>query len=481
MKFQIVGFTLGILIGIVGLAELAPALLDWLDGHPNAHVFFLNAVVCLFFGGSLVIVNGSFEKKMTLREAFLLTTLSWVTIAFFAALPFYQSDLDISFADAYFEAMSGFTTTGSTVLSGLDGMSRGILFWRSLIQWIGGMGIVGFAIVFLPFLRVGGMQLFQTESSDRSDKIMPRSGAVVAAIFRVYCLLTVLCIATYYVLGMGWFDAINHAMTTIPTAGFSTYDKSFGHFENPALFYAASFYMLLGSLPFVLFVKLMYQGRFDFWRDEQVRALLLIVAGIVGVMTLWFWAVSGNSLEFCFRHSLFNLVSVISTTGYASMDYMQWGSFAVMAFLMATYIGATAGSTSGGPKTMRLIIAAKVVNRQIKTLLYPNGVFVLRYQGKILDRGIVVSTLAFLSFYVICNAVVTVALAITGLDFISAISGAATAVGNVGLGAGDVIGPAGNFSSFPESAKWIMAFAMMVGRLEIMTVFVLFSFAYWKG
>lgn len=481
MKFQIVGFTLGVLIAIVGLAELAPALLDWADGHANAHVFLLNSVVCLFFGGSLVIVNRSFEKKLTLREAFLLTTLSWVFVAFFSALPLYQSDLNITFADAYFEAMSGFTTTGSTVLSGLDQMSRGVLFWRSLIQWIGGMGIVGFAIVFLPFLRVGGMQLFQTESSDRSDKIMPRSGSVVAGIFKVYCLLTALCIGTYYVLGMSWFDAINHAMTTIPTAGFSTHDKSFGHFESPAIHYAASIFMLAAGLPFVLFIKLFFQGRFSFWQDEQVRVFLFVVAGIVGVMTFWLWLISSHSLEFCFRHSLFNVISVITTTGFATTDYMQWGNFAVVGFLMVTYIGATAGSTSGGPKTMRLIIAAKVMNRQIKSLLYPNGVFVLRYQGKILDQGLVVSTLAFLSFYVVCNVVLTIAVAMTGVDFISAISSVATAVGNVGAGVGETVGPAGNFSSLPEAAKWIMSFAMMLGRLEILTVFVLFSSAYWRG
>lgn len=481
MKFQIVGFTLGILITIVGAAELAPALLDLADGHANADVFLLNAVVCLFFGGSLLITNRSFEKKLDVRAAFLLTTLSWVLIAFFSALPLYQAGLGISFADAYFEVMSGYTTTGSTVLSGLDQMSRGVLFWRSLTQWIGGMGIVGFAIVFLPFLRVGGMQLFQTESSDRSDKIMPRSASVVVGIFYVYCLLTAMCIGTYFVLGMSWFDAINHAMTTIPTAGFSTHDKSFGYFENPAILYAASFYMFMSSLPFVLFVKLMYQGRFDFWRDEQVRALLVIVSVVVGAMTLWLWTVSDYSLEFSFRHSLFNLISVISTTGYASTDYMQWGNFAWVGFLMATYIGATAGSTAGGPKTMRLIIAAKVVNRQIKKMLYPNGVFVLRYQGRILDQGIVISTLAFLSFYVACNVVLTVAVTMTGVDFISAMSGVATAMGNVGAGVGEVVGPAGNFSSFPDSAKWIMSFAMMLGRLEILTVFVLFSSAYWKG
>ncbi|MCC6597988.1 MAG: TrkH family potassium uptake protein [Alphaproteobacteria bacterium] len=481
MKFQIVGFTLGMLIGIVGLAELVPALIDGMHHHPNAHVFLINAIVCLFFGGGLIITNYSFEKKMSVREAFLLTTLSWGFLAFFAALPLYMSDLDIKFVDAYFEATSGITTTGSTVLYGLDQMSHGVLFWRSMIQWIGGIGIIAFAIVFLPFLRVGGMQLFQTESSDRSDKIMPRSGSVVSAVFKVYCGLTIVCMGTYYALGMSWFDAVNHAMTTVSTAGFSTHDKSFGFFENPALHYSASFFMFASALPFVLFIKFFVRGNFAFWQDEQVRVLSFIVIGIVGAMTFWLWNATDYTFEYCFRHSLFNLVSIITTTGFATTDYMLWGNFAVVAALMATYIGGCAGSTAGGPKIMRIIIAAKVMNRQIKAPLYPNGIFALRYQGKTLDKGVITSTLGFLSFYVVCNVFLTIGIALTGVDFMTAISSAATAVGNVGAGVGPIVGPAGNFSLLPDGAKWLMSFAMMLGRLEILTVFVLFSSIYWRG
>jgi len=480
MKFQIAGFVLGSLIAVIGLAELIPALLDYSMGHTNADVFALNAILCLFLGFNLAFANRGFEKCLSLREAFFLTTVSWLTIALFAALPLYMSDLKISFVDAYFEAMSGFTTTGSTVLSGLDQASRGVLLWRSMIEWIGGMGIIAFAIIFLPFLQIGGMQLFQTESSDKSDKIMPRSGTVILALFTVYCILTVSCAATYFLLGMNAFDAINHAMTTISTAGFSTHDRSFGYFSNPLILYAASLFMFLSALPFVLFVSLIIKKQWAFAQDEQVKTLGLIVLTIVSIMTLWLWHNSDYSFERSFRHALFNLMSVISTTGYASTDYMKWGSFASVAFLFATYIGGCAGSTAGGPKTMRLIIAGKVVNRQFKRLLNPHGIFALQYQGKPLEHPVVMATLGFLSLYVAVNVIIALAVTLTGVDFLTAVSGVATAMANAGCGVGDIIGPAGNFAALPDAAKWLLALAMMLGRLEILTVFVLFSKEYWQ-
>lgn len=480
MKFQIVGFTLGLLVTILGFAEMFPAMIDMARGHPNGEVFFFNGIVCLFFGGAMVIANRDFKTEMTVREAFLLTSLSWITMAGFAALPLYMADLQIDYADAYFETMSGFTTTGSTVLSGLDGMSHGILVWRSMIQWIGGMGIVGFAIILLPFLKVGGMQLFQTESSDKSDKIMPRSGEVVASLFYVYALITVVCILTYYVLGMSWFDAINHALTTICTGGYSTHDASFGHFKSAPLEYAASFFMLLGGLPFVLFIKAVMQRQFLFWADEQFRALIQILFVLTLVMTVWAFVNTDLGVEASFRYSLFSIISVITTTGFAATDYTAWGNFAIIFFFFITYMGASAGSTAGGIKTMRIIIAAKVASRQIKALLYPRGVFAMTYQGKELDDGLVLTVLGFLSLYVMSNVFVTIALSLVGLDFYTAVSGAATAIANVGPGIGEIIGPSGNFSSLPDSAKWILSFAMLLGRLEILTVVVLFSSDYWR-
>lgn len=480
MKFQIVGYTLGLLITILGFAEMLPAVIDWSNNDANASIFFFNGVLCLFFGGCLIIANRNNDSSIRVREAFLLTTLSWIFLAAFAALPLYMAGLEIDYADAYFEAMSGFTTTGSTVLSGLDQMSPGILFWRSMIQWIGGVGIVAFAIVLLPFLKVGGMQLFHAESSDKSEKIMPRSKDIIASIFQVYGALTVIIAVTYNLLGMSWFDAINHAMTTVSTAGFSTHDKSFGFYPQASLQYAASFFMFISSLPFTLFVLLMFKRRFMFWQDEQVRAFTFTVASMVGILAVWLWLNSTYSLEQSLRYSLFNMISIISTTGYINANYDVWGSFSTAALLFAAYIGGTAGSTSGGPKTMRLIIAAKMVGRQIKTLLYPRGYFPVYYQGRPVEENLAMNILGFLSFYVLSNVVLSVAVAATGVDFLTAVSAVASTIGNVGAGVGPVVGSSGSFASLPDGAKWILSFAMLLGRLEILTVVVLFSSHYWR-
>lgn len=481
MRTEIIGFTLGALLIILGIAELVPALLDWSYGHPNAGVFFMNALLCLFFGFGLSLSNWRRGKSIGVRESFMLTTLSWVFISVFACLPLRMSDLDLSFIDAFFESVSGFTTTGSTVLSGLDSMSPGILIWRSMIQWIGGIGFIAFAIILLPFLRVGGMQLFQTESSDRSEKIMSKSGVIVFSLFLTYCALTFMCAVVYYLLGMTWFDAVNHAMTTLSTGGYSTHDKSFGYFESPGLQYAGSFFMLAGGLPFILFVKLFYQGRLSaFFEDEQVRGSCLMVLGFTLALTLWLVATQGYSWESSLRLSLFNVISVLTTTGYATTDYTLWGSFPVMVFFFMTYLGMATGSTAGGIKTMRVVIAFRAAVWQFKTILYPNGVFTQRYQGKPVDPALVSTVLGFLSLYVITNAFMTLLLALTGLDFVTALTAAATALANVGPGLGTIIGPAGNFSSLSDSAKWILCAGMILGRLEILTVYVLFTSYCWK-
>ncbi len=481
MRTEIIGFTLGALLTILGVAELVPAFVDWNQGHPNAQVFFLNALLCLFFGVALTLSNWKRGKDIGLRESFLLTTLSWVFISVFAALPFCMADIDLSFVDAFFEAVSGFTTTGSTVIAGLDKQSPGILVWRSITQWIGGVGFIAFAIILLPFLRVGGMQLFQTESSDRSEKIMARSGQVVFSVFLTYCALTLLCAVTYYLLGMSWFDAVNHSMTTLSTGGYSTHDASFGFFEDTALQYACSFFMLAGGLPFILFVRLFYQQQWSaFFEDEQVRAGCLMVLGFTAAIALWLVFKEGFTWSDSIRLSLFNVISIITTTGYATADYSLWGSFPVIMFFFITYLGMATGSTAGGLKTMRVIISWRAVVWQFKTILYPNGVFTQRYQGRPVDPALVSNVLVFLSLYVVTNAVVAMLLAFSGLDFVTAVTGAATSLANVGPGLGPIIGPAGNFSTLPDAAKWILSAAMLLGRLEILTVYVLFTSYCWR-
>ena len=480
MKLQIIFFSIGILLFTLGLALLCPFLLDLYDGHINAASFGWSALLAIFVGGALCISNYGFDNYLSIRHAFLMTTISWLTVCFFSAFPLYISDLNLSLADAVFESFSGVTTTGATVLSGLDQMSRGILLWRGIMQWIGGIGIIAFAMIMLPFLRIGGMQLFKSESSDHSEKIMPKTTDIVWSIIYVYVVLTAACFMTYYILGMPRFDALTHALTTIPTAGFSSHDASFGHFNSYGLHIAASIFMFLGGLPFILYVKYAYKGQFDFFKDSQVRAYALIAACVVGVLTLFLWQGGLYSFSDSFRYALFNAISIMTTTGYTTADYTLWGGFPIVLFFFLMYIGGCAGSTSGGMKMLRINIAFESLNKHLKTLIYPNGVFTASYQGKPINNDIVQAVMGFMFLFIVCNILFTIALSLTGLDFMTSLTAAASAIANIGPGLGDMIGPSGNYSGLTDSAKWIMCFGMLLGRLEVMTLLVIITPMFWR-
>ncbi len=481
MDKNLIGFALGIVLAIFGVAELIPAFVEWSISSAESTNFFLNAFFCMFFGGCLIVSNKSFDRRIHIKDAFFMTTISWIVMSVFAALPFYTSNMNISFTDAFFEAMSGVTTTGSTILPKIEGLSYGVLLWRSIIQWIGGIGLVIFVIILLPTLRVGGMQLFQTESSDTSDKYIPKSGDIMKHLLIVYIGLTVLCGLSFYLEGMTLFDAINHALTTIPTGGYSTHDKSFGYFESISMQLTATIFMFLGGIPFILYVKMFYRRKFEFFKDEQVQIYTGIVVVLTILITGWFWTHDTDlTLSQSFSHSIFNVVSVITTTGYATIDYTTFTPFVTMIFFFLTYVGSCAGSTAGGIKIMRVSIISKAVENQINKMIFPNGFFPMKYQGRIIDETLVTTVLGFCGLYVLFNVLLTIALALLGLDFETAISGAATAIANVGPGIGDTIGPAGNFSSLPDSAKWLLCFGMLIGRLEILTFFVVFTPAYWR-
>ncbi len=480
MRFQIVGYTIGILLLVLGVALLVPAVLDINDDHANAQVFLGSAALAYFFGGALYLSFRDFEPKIDTKLAYVLTATSWLVMSLFCAVPYYFSDLDISYTDALFESVSGITTTGATVLTGLDDVSRGILMWRAITQWIGGIGVVAFAIFFLPFLRIGGMQLFQTESSDRSEKVMPRTSLVISGLLKIYCGLTLLCAATYYMLGMNAFDAIAHSMTTIPTGGFSTHDASYAFFDSAALDYACILFMALAGLPFMLYIKMVYRNKFEFAQNSQVRGFLGLFAVVTAILSLWLWQNSGYAFGEALRYSAFSIMSILTTTGYRTTDYSLWGPFVVVLFFLLTYLGACAGSTAGGIKTMRLVVSFAALQRQLKSLIYPNGVFAVKYQKKQLPVSVMQAVTGFLCLYVTTNVVLTLALALTGLDFITAVSGAATAIANVGPGLGDIIGPYGNYSSISAAAKWLLCAGMVLGRLEIVTVLVLFTPNFWK-
>ncbi|MET4698314.1 trk system potassium uptake protein TrkH [Constrictibacter sp. MBR-5] len=479
--FRPVLYILGLFVSGLGATMVVPALVDAALNNPDWEVFVAGALICLFVGGTLVLVNHSKSMLLDLKQGFLLTAASWIALPAFAAVPFTFGELDLRFVDAYFEAVSGLTTTGSTILVGLDHMPPGILLWRALLQWVGGLGIIAMAIAMLPFLRVGGMQLFRMESSDRSAKILPRPAQIVGGIGGAYLGLSALCAACYWVAGMDAFEAITHAMTTLSTGGFSTSDSSLAYFDSAWVDAVATIFMLAGGIPFVLYVQALRGEPAALWRDPQVRALVGALAIVVMVIVLWLWLHQGMNPYTAFRHTALNVVSVVTTTGFASTDYSQWGGFAVLAFFFLTFAGGCTGSTSGGIKVFRFLVGGILLAAQIKRLAHPNTVFVRKFGGRPLGEDVIVSVSVFIFLYVAVVALLSAGLSLQGLDFITAASGAATAVSNVGPGLGPIIGPVGNFQPLPDGAKWLLSLGMLLGRLEFFTILVLLTPAFWRG
>lgn len=474
-------FIVGMLVAFMGLAMAAPALADLQTGNADWKVFAVSMVCSVVFGVLLVLMSAGDRIALNVRQGFLLTVLSWLTLSVVGAMPLMFSGLHLSGTDAFFESVSGLTTTGSTVLTGLDHMAPGILLWRGLLQWIGGIGIIVMGFAILPYLRVGGMQLFRMESSDQSDKATPRIAALASATMTAYLVLSVACALSYYVAGMTVFEAVIHAMTTISTGGYSTSDASLGHFANPAIHWIASLFMLLGSLPFVIYLRAVADSPRAFWQDSQVRHFLSGVA--IAVLALFLWLLLERGLHFfdALRLAAFNVISIVTTTGYATEDYWQWGHFATVSLFVLTFVGGCTGSTAGGIKTLRFELAALMIGRQLKGLCHPHGIFPMKYRGHIVSAEVTRSAMNFFFVFVMAFAVLTLGLASEGLDFVTSLSGAATALANVGPGLGEMIGPAGNFSSLPDAAKWMLSMGMLLGRLELFTLLTVILPEFWRG
>lgn len=476
-----VGYVIGLLVAFLGVSMLVPMMLDLAAANGHAGVFFETAIVTVLTGVFLAIsCANSVEGGIGTRQTFILTSGVWAVLPLFGALPFLRGATEAGFTDAYFEAMSGLTTTGSTVFTGLDALPEGLLLWRSMLQWFGGIGIIVVAMVFLPELRVGGMQIFRSEGFDTDGKVLPRAAEIASRISIVYLALTVACTLAYYLAGMTLFDAINHAFTTIATGGFSTHDTSFGFFRG-APEYIATVFMILASLPFVRYVQLVAGSSRPLFLDSQVRTFLMLLLVVILAMTLYRVVSSGDIVGPAFREALFNVTSIITGTGYASTDYQLWGAFPVTIFFLIGLIGGCAGSTCCSVKVFRYQLLVGAVANQIRRIHSPHGVFQLKYEGRTVTEDVISSVMAFLTLFVVTLGVVSVLLSATGLDFVTSISGAATAIANVGPGLGPLIGPSGNFGDLNDPAKWILTFAMLVGRLELMVVFVLFTSRFWRS
>ncbi|WP_422367456.1 TrkH family potassium uptake protein [Pelagibius sp.] len=470
----------GLLTCFVGVALCVPALIDFSQKNADWEHFMFAAVISLFLGGMLATATRQDGRvQIGIREAFLVTIFAWIIVALLAAIPFLA--LGISFTDAVFESMSGITTTGSTVLTELDSLPTGILFWRAFLQWIGGIGIIAMAIVLLPLMRVGGMQIFRIESSDTTEKIDSSVGKIVAKLFLVYTTLTCLCAFLYLAFGMSGFDAIAHAMTTLSTGGYSTHDASFGYFSEPGLHWTATAFMLAGAIPFALYIKTV-RGNFNsIVTDEQVKGFIVFIVAISAIMAWWLMEQRDIGFFQAVTLTSFNITSVVTTTGYASDDYTAWGPGAVGIFLVLMFVGGCSGSTSGAIKIYRFQILLSIIRTHVRHLYSPHRIQILKYNGKRLDDDVPYSILSFLAVFIATIAVSTAALALAGLDIVTAYSGSVTAITNVGPGLGTVIGPSGNFQSLPDAAKWILTIAMLAGRLEVLALLVALDRDFWRS
>jgi trk system potassium uptake protein TrkH len=472
---------IGLLVMSLGGSMALPMGADLLLANGHGVAFLEAGLLTGLVGMCLTLATANAVRdRLSLQQIFLLTTGVWLALPVFAALPFVIGATDLSYTDAFFEAMSGLTTTGSTVIVGLDGLPAGILLWRALLQWFGGIGIIVVAMAFLPELRVGGMQIFRSEAFDTMGKVLPRAAEIASTISIIYILITVACALAYGAAGMSAFDAICHAMTTVSTGGFANYDASFGRFQGPVE-YIATIFMLAAALPFVLYVQLLNGNGTPLLLDSQVRAFIGTAVALVAVTAATLVAVDGFPLEQAVREALFNIASILTGTGYSSVDYMNWGSFIVALFFFTGLIGGCAGSTSCSVKVFRYQILFAAVTAQIRRIHSPHGIFRPRYAGRTVGQDVLSSVMAFFGLFVVTLGVFAAFLALTGLDFITAVSGSATAIANIGPGLGPIIGPAGNFAPLNDVAKWLLSAAMLIGRLELMVVFVLFTRRFWTA
>jgi len=480
-NYKTVFFAIGVLLIILGAFMLIPFSLQFIY-EEKSNSFLSSASVTVFVGILLVLTNLEENRKLNLQQAFLLTTLSWLGIAIFGSLPFLLSNLNLSLVDSFFESMSGITTTGSTIIINLENTPKSILIWRSILQWLGGVGIIVMTITILPLLNIGGMQLFRMESSDTTEKILPKTREVTLIISAVYLFLTFACALSYWFVGMNVFDSIAHSMTTIATGGFSTYSDSIGHFQNPRIEIISIIFIILGSMPFIAYLKFIKGNKKIFLEDSQIRGLIYIL--IISILLMFLYLMLNNK-DYSFlenlRISTFNVVSVLSGTGYVTADFSSWGKFPLIFFLFLMFVGGCAGSTTCGIKIFRFQILISFVLNQIKKLVYPRGVFSVKYNNEKISNTFIYSIITFIFIYFFIFFILAAILSLNGLDFVTAISGSASAISNVGPGLGSIIGPDGNFSDLPNFSKLSLSFGMLLGRLELFAVLVLFFPSFWKN
>lgn len=474
-------FFVGVVVVGFGVAMLLPALLDLIDGNIDYAVFLTSAGISIFTGLSLALACHRSRHSMGGREVTLAVSATWLFATVVAALPFMFSQFGLSFVDAVFETISGLTATGSTVIVGLEGAPRGLLLWRFLLIWMGGFGVVTLMVLVLPFLRIGGQQLFTIDLSAQTGKILPRATAVVAKVGVVYATLTLACALAFRIEGMSGFDAAGHAMAAIATGGFSSHDTGIGFFKSPAIEWTASVFMLLSAMPFVLHARIFERGPLVLFEDAQVVLLLAVVGAAVAALSLWLVSRLDLALLDAARQATFNVVSIISTTGFTSQDFVQWGDFPALVLLACMLVGGCTGSTAGGIKMFRLVILLRAVRAQIHRQIFPHVAYTVTYNRQPVGDQVRAGVGLYFFVYLSTFLAFALALGFTGLSFVESIGASATALGGVGPGLGGAIGPCCTFSPIPDAAKWLLSVEMLAGRLEILVLVVPITRTFWRS
>ena len=478
-NYKTVFFTLGLLQIILGLSMIIPILIQLIYNETDAG-FIGSGIITIIFGMLFFLSNLNHNKKINLQQAFLLTSLSWLSIAIFGSLPFIFSEVNLSFTDAFFESMSGITTTGSTIITNLNDTPKGILLWRAMLQWLGGIGIIVMAITLMPVMNVGGMQLFKISSNDTTEKILPKTKEISLRLIIIYLFLTLICSLVYKLCGMNLFDSFTHSMTTIATGGFSNYNESIGHFDNVYIEITSIVFILTGSIPFIIYLKFISGDKKIFFSDTQIKSFLKIIFFSILILFIYLGLKNRSFSEISLISVSFNVISILTGTGYVTENFSNWGNFPLVFFLVLMFIGGCAGSTTCGIKIFRVQILFQFFSNQIKKIIYPHGIFNLTYQKQNIDDKFMSSVISFIYLYIIIFFIVTALLSLTGLDFVTSISAAATSISNVGPGLGETIGPNGNFSNLSDYSKWVLSLTMILGRLELFAILVLFLPSFWR-
>ncbi|MCL6268541.1 TrkH family potassium uptake protein [Sansalvadorimonas sp. 2012CJ34-2] len=472
---------LGALLVLFSLASLPPVFVAWLYHEPEIALFSYTFVVTLFTGLGAWLPFAHTEHELRPRDGFLITVLFWLVLSLFGSIPLLLMETpNLDFTDAFFESMSGLTTTGATVITGLEELPKSILFYRQQLQWLGGMGIIVLAVAILPMLGIGGMQLYRTEAPGpiKDRKLTPRIAETAKTLWYLYLGITTICAGCYWLAGMNLFDAICHSFSTVAIGGFSTYDASIGWFNSPLIEGIAIFFMVISGMNFALhYFAIQSRDPFYYFRDPEVQGYLAILAG-VGFISVVALDMTGTYTDWeALRYGVFEVVSIATTTGYSISDFSLWPIFLPMLLFLTSFSGACAGSTGGGMKVIRILLIFKQASRELKRLIHPNAIFTVKLGRRAVPDRVGEAVWGFVSAYIFLFIIMELALLATGLDLTTAFSTVASCLNNLGPALGEA---SANYQSLPATAKWVLSFAMLLGRLEIFTLVVLFSPMFWR-